>query len=316
VRVLFVAQSDPRGSVHRLARLLRAERVAEARVMTLSEPRAGDPPYDLARLHDGGQELEELLRTAEVIHLVDLVPTQLPIVQAVVGRRASAPRWVLQWNRAPFRSELREAAELAARAQLSTIATRTGIVDDADAFLPPMLPIWQPPWTPVLPGTHARGRRGTATIFAGTRGTLADAPKLEALIDRAEDIASVCPNRHVEVLAGRSHVQLLQRQRRAQLVLATASRGLPTTALEALAQGLRVVVDAPVEDWTPYALLAGGTPAPVFHADDLPEVIADLDPSEDPDEGAVAWAHCVLDPRRWLGACLRLYAPRPISRAA
>jgi hypothetical protein len=316
VRVLFVAQSDPRGSVHRLARVLREQSVADARVMMLSEPRRGDPHYDLARLHDGGQELEELLRTADVLHLVDLVPSQLPIVQSIVARRSIAPRWVLQWDRAPFRTELREINDLGRIADLCTIATRSGILEDADAFVPPMVPIWRPPWTPVLPGTHLRTRRASAAIFASTPGSLQEDPRLEALIDRAENVASVCPNRHLEVLTGRPHVQVLQRQRRSQLVLAAAQHGLPTSALEALAQGLRVVVDAPPEDLAAYALLAGGTPAPVLLPEDLPEAIADLDPSADPDEGAIAWARCVLDPRRWLGVCLRLYNRPPFARAA
>ena len=316
MRVLFIAQSDPRGSVHRLARLLRQETIAQARVMTLSEPRRGDPPYDLARLHDGGQELEELLRTADVLHLVDLVPSQLPIVQTVMGQRAIEPRWVLQWDREPFRSELREMRQLAGSAEVRTIATRTGILEDADAWLPPVLPIWRPPWTPVLPGTHLRTRRTECTIFASTRGLLYDDPRLEALVDRAENVASVCPHRHVEVFASRPHVQTLQRQRRAQLVLTASDHGLPTAALEALAQGVRVVVDGPRDEWTPYAKLAGGTPAPVLRPDEMPEAIAELDPTADPDEAAVAWAHCVLDPRRWLGACLRLYAPRCYARVA
>jgi hypothetical protein len=314
VRVLFVAQADPRGSVHRLARVLRQEGVAEARVMMLSEPRRGDPPYDLARLHDGGQELEALLRTADVLHLVDLVPSQLPIVQGIVAKRATEPRWVLQWNRAPFRSEAREMGELCGVADVRTIATRSGILDDADAFVPPMVPIWRPPWTPVLPGTHLRTRRSSATVFASTPGSLQDDPRLEALVENAERLAN--PLCHIEVLSGRPHVQVLQRQRRAQLVLTAASHGLPTAALEALAQGLRVVADAPSEQWTAYALLAGGTPAPVLRPDDLPEAMHELDPTADPDETAIAWARCVLDPRRWLGACLRLYDRSSLHRAA
>jgi hypothetical protein len=129
-------------------------------------------------------------------------------------------------------------------------------------------------------------------------------------------VANVCPHRYVEVLVGRPHLQTLQRQRRAQLVLASADHGLPTAALEALAQGVRVVVDGRREQWTQYAMLAGGTPAPVLLPEDLPEAIAELDPTADPDEAAVAWARCVLDPRRWLGACLRLYARLSHARAA
>jgi hypothetical protein len=234
-----------------------------------------------------------------------------------VARRPIAPRWVLQWDRAPFRPERREIAELACVADVKTIATRSGILDDADAFLPPVLPIWRPPWTPVLPGTHMRTRRSVATIFAGTAGSLPEHPRLEALVERAERVANVSADRHVEVMCGRPHLQVLQRQRRAQLVLATADHGLPIAALEALAQGLRVVVDAPPEDFVPYALLAGGTPAPVLGPDELEVAIEELDASADPDEGAVAWAQCVLDPRRWLGACLRLYEDAvPLLRAA
>ena len=134
-----------------------------------------------------------------------------------------------------------------------------------------------------------------------------DNPKLEALIDGAEFVAERCDLRRVEVLASRPHTQVLQRQRRAHLVLATAERGLPTIALEALAQGLKVVVDGPEGDWAPYAALAGGTPAPVIAPAAMPRAILELDPHADPDGGARAWACCVLDPRRWLGACLRMY---------
>jgi hypothetical protein len=315
VRVLFVTQSDPAGSVHRLARILRQQGVAQARVVMLSEPRREDPACDLARLHDGGQELRELLRSADVVHMVDLVPSLVPLVGEIVGARGDAPRWVLQWNRVPFRSELREVDALASSAEVRTIATRPGLVAQPDAFLPPVIPTYRAPWTPVLPGTRARTRRGIATIFASAPGSVRDDSRLDALIDGAEFVAERCDLRRVEVLAGRPHLQVLRRQRRAHMVLTATDRGLPTIALEALAQGLKVVVDGPADDLAHYAALAGGTPAPVLTPVEMPSAILQLDPHADPDGGARAWAKCVLDPRRWLGACLRLYGSKDAAAA-
>ncbi len=312
MQVLFIAAADPHGHVHRLARLLRRHQVARTRVVLLNEPRYVAPGSDLVRLHDGGMELMHLLGSAEIVHLVDLVPSQVPLLDN--GRRH---RFVLEWTRAPSPAALRECEELVSEGACVHM-TQPGLLSVKGAsFLPPLIATWQPPWIPLAPGTRGRARSDKVVLFASTTQSLHDRPQLESLVDDAEQRArSIRPCR-VELLAGRIHRQLAQRQRRANLVLAAVPTGVPRASLEALAQGLPTIVATQDLHHDAYARLAGGTPPPLHSLDELEHVVGMLDPMAEPDLALRAWARCALNPERWLAACDRMYrCLRELSRVA
>lgn len=312
MQVLFIAATDPHGQVHRLARLLRQHSVAQARVMLLEEPRLLPTGSDLVRLHDGGNELQHLLSTYPTVHLVDLVPSQVPLLADGNKRR-----FVLQWSRRPEPTQVRECETLAGRGA-RIVTTQPGLVDIHDAsFLPPLIATWQPPWVPLAPGTRGRARSDRVVLFGSTTRSLRDSPRLEALIDSAERSARNIRRCRVEFLAGRPHRHLAQRQRRANIVLAAAETGVPRASLEAMAQGLPTILDTGEFDPDIYAKLAGGARPPVHEIDELDQVLGALDPMGEPDLALQAWARCALNPRRWLALCDRMYRSlEPYGRAA
>src|SRR5690606_1527176 len=116
MRVLVVAPHDWAGSLYGLCRALRVHG-ASIRLMTLHAmpPPPHGPPADVCRLPDGGHELRELLQRADVLHLVDLVPRDLPLVDQL-AKRHPAPRFLFHWTgSAPARGD-----------QLSQLAQQTG----------------------------------------------------------------------------------------------------------------------------------------------------------------------------------------------
>ncbi|MFO0635982.1 MAG: hypothetical protein U0168_24345, partial [Nannocystaceae bacterium] len=86
-QLLVFALRDPAGSWVHLARALRAEGLAQVRVVTLDhDPQCGWPT-DIAEVFDGGQELAHLVDHADAFCLVDLQPEEVTLFGGRVAAR-------------------------------------------------------------------------------------------------------------------------------------------------------------------------------------------------------------------------------------
>lgn len=318
MRVLVVAPHDPTGALYGLCRALRRHGCAETRLLTLREvePRPLGPPADVCRLHDGGHELRELVRTAEVFHLVDLTPADVPFAD-LWSQRATPPRFVFHWSGASL-EQGRTLAQMATRFGTPLISERPGVT--SAAFLPPWISHGTPPWVPLLPGTRTRARSQTVMLFASAPEPLSHRPRLERLIETAERLceASPVPGRtlRVEVVIDPLARSVAQRRRRAHLTLADADGAMPLEALEALAQGLPTIAALDPETRAAYEALGHG-PVPILEPIALEACLPQLDPMADPDAASVAWLRRVAAPEPWLALCQQVYATAcPIPRVA
>lgn len=277
--------------------------------MTLHEtpPPPHGPPADICRLHDGGQELRELLQGADVLHLVDLVPADLPLVDEL-AQRHPAPRFVFHWTGlAPERGQ--QLSRLAQQTGAPLLSQHPGLAQAT--FLPPWIHHGRPPWVPLLPGTRARARTGTLTLFASSPDPLSARPGLEALVESAERLHLEAHGgerqARVEVVVDTFVRAIAQRRRRAHLTLADAEGAMLLEALESLLQGIPAVARLDPQVRAAYEALADA-PAPIFEPDALPQLVAELDPRVDPLASCIAWCRQATAPERWLDACRRLYA--------
>lgn len=304
MKVLFITANDPRGTTHRLAKLLRVEGVAQTRVAQLEEPTSPQVRTDVARIHDGGAELLTLVREADILQLVDVLPDDIPLL-------ASTPHTsniVSQWTRETTHHESQQLDRLLGRGACAMATVPRLLGDQYMPFLAPLIAAWRPPWCPQLPGARQRARGGRTRIFASALRSIDDVPGLEPLVERAEELTQALPDSVVEVLENRPPLLTAQRQRSAQVVLSATERGLPHCALEALAQGIPTVVESQAPYFEDYARLAGGILPPVYGPQELEDLVAESLPMADPDLAIATWAQCVLDPRRWLALCSRTYA--------
>lgn len=314
MRVLVLARRDAAGAWCGLATELRRGG-HDVRVVTF-EPRADlGWPTDLAEIYDGGQELGTLLANADAFHFVDLLPREVALLDAKVHARiAAGARVVLQCDAVPDSARAREIVATAnANGWPVVTTTPLGKLVPGAELLAPFVPWWRAPWVPQANGTRPRVRKTERVVLASSVRPLREVPKLEALVDRAESIAREASDVRVDVLCGRPHSLVLQRQRRAHLVLTV--NGLGRTGLEALAQGIAVVADLDVGAWEAWAALGGALP-PVVPSSALAERIHALAFDGGPDARRVAWARTVLDPTRWFRACERWWTPVRHVRAA
>lgn len=285
--------------------------MAHARLVTLRD--AAPPPLgphaDLSRIHDGGQELQILVDQADVLHLVDLLPSEIPFADRL-PTRATAPRFILHWT----------GAAVDRGRTLSRMAERTGCPLLAHrphwphaTFLPPWISQGLAPWLPVVPGTRARERSSTLVAFAGSTRPLSTQPRLEALIERAESLAARSAGGRtcrVEVVIETYARAIAQRRRRAHLTLADAEGEMPQEALESLVQGVPAVAALDPKVRQAYEALCDA-PVPVFEPEVLPELVRDLDPSADPLSQWSSWARRATSGERFLQTCVRLYDDAP-----
>ncbi len=304
MRALFVAKADPGGSLYYLTRHLRAHAGIDARLITLTPPGVFAWPTDVGDLFDGGQELRHLLQAADVLHMVDLVPTaEHPLQEAIAARLAGPrpPKLVLQWD-----DPIAKTAHVGMHAidGAARLATRPGLAQAYRARLvPPFVPTWMGPWSPQPLGTRLRQRLTHAEIVVTSRRPLAQSRKLEALVDDVE--AASLPHRRFKmvVLVGKPHREVLQRRRRAHVALCVSRDGLSRTALESLAVGAVTVMEAPAFDAHRYADFAGKAPPPLVQRANVGDVLAQLFPQHEPQAEAVAWARRALAPEHWVRAC-------------
>ncbi len=313
MRVLVLARRDVAGAWCGLATELRRGG-HDVRVVTF-EPRADLRwPTDVAEIYDGGQEIATLIANADAFHFVDLLPSQIGLLDAKAHARiASGVPVVLQCDAVPNVVRAREIVA-AAKAHGWPIVTTTplGKLVPGAELVPPFVPFWRAPWLPQANGTRPRVRKTERIVFASSLRPLREVPKLEALVERAEAAARETTDVRVDVLCGRPHSLVLQRQRRAHLVL---TDGLGRTGLEALAQGIAVVADLDVAAWEAWAGLGGALP-PVVPSSALVERVHGLPYDTGPDPRRIAWARAVLDPNRWFRACERWWTPVRQVRAA
>jgi len=312
MRVLVVAPADPSGSLYWLCKALRTSGRAQARLVTLREsaPPPFGPPADLQRLHDGGEELRSLIEHADVLHLVDLHPSEMPLTENIRGRR-QPPRWVLHHAQAP-RSHARALSQLAEQTGTPLLSHEPGI--PGAIFIPPFFPHPRPPWLPLIEGTRARVRSSTVVAFASCPRTLAALPRLEALVDAAEAIAQASSANglpcRIEVVSELPPRQVAQRRRRAHLTLCDAEGQMPIEALESWAQGIPVVAGIDPAVRRAYELHTGAA-VPLHDPSELASLLTQLDPLADPDPALVAWARLASSVSLWVERCARCYADAP-----
>lgn len=316
MRVLVIAPDDAGGALYRWTRALRASDTAHARLVTLQD--APPPPFgpraDLSRIHDGGQELQTLVDTVDVVHLVDLLPSEIPFADRLPGR-ARPPRCVLHWTGTAV-DRGRHLSRLAERTGCPLIAHRPRWPHAT--FLPPWVSQGVPPWFPVPPGTRARNRSATVVVFASSVRPLAAYPRLEALIDRAEAWATRSPTGRtyrVEVVVDPSPRAVAQRRRRAHVTLADAEGEMPREALESLVQGLPAIAELAPHVRQAYEALCDA-PVPVFAPEVLPDLLRELEATADPLPLWSSWGCRATSPERWMQTCAKLYAGAPEITAA
>ncbi len=298
VRLLVLARHDLGGAWCHLSTVLRQQGVVDARVVTFAHDPATGWPVDIADVFDGGQELEHLLLDADAYHLVDLLPGDVTLFDGVVGRRCAQGRVQvsLQLDARPSAAVAREVEQLAGQHGWPVVSTRPNTVPSAE-FIAPFIPVWRAQWQPVCAGTRDRTRNGERVVIASCDGRLRDEARLETLVDRAEAAASRLADVRVEVLEGRPHPLVLQRQRRSHLAL-HGDDGIGRASLESLAQGVATVAELSAADHEAWTRLAGAPP-PVIAPHDLEAVIAEL-PYVAEDPARRRWAEAAASPRRWI----------------
>lgn len=311
MRVLFMAPHDGSGALYWLTQALRRHGIADARLVTLREPDPREGWPDVARVHDGGQELRTLVQRADVIHMVDLVPDQLPIVE----HRHRRARMVFQRDRSLSTLEASAVTEAAGEHGARVVVTQPGLLPKFDDFLLPYVPFGVSPWVPLMPGARARSRAGVISIVAMGEQPLRESASLESMVDQIETRIAGDHHRRLEVLCARPHRWAVGRQRRAHLVLTDARDGLPREAIEAMALGLPVVCPLSSEHAKSYAYLGGGSRPPVFNPDELGRILELLHPDNEPDPAIVDWVKIAAAPRHWLRSCQSWYATTEIVPA-
>lgn len=309
MRVLVIAARDPGGSLYHLTQALRRRAMADVRLVVLDAPARACFPSDIVDIHDGGGELRELVRSADVLHFVDLVPDRLELLDTNVAMRTrSGTRVCVQLDGNLSRTDTLHVQTTARRYGWSLLATRPGLAGRFGAhFLPPFVPYWRAPWMPLTEGTRSReSLRRAAIVFVSSLVPLQQNPTLEAMVDRAE--AHTSDRLRLEIMTAMAHRHVLRRRRSSHLTLTASRDGLGRNALEALAQGVRVVADLDPDLGGSYAALAGGEPPPIIASTQLEATIAGLDPRQPSDEHARRWAVRVLDPMRWFDTCTALWS--------
>lgn len=298
MRVLVIAARDVGGCMYYLCQEQRARGV-NARLITLAPPTAGGFPTDIADVYDGGAEIRTLIDTADVLHFVDVLPSQLELfdrklAESVVGRPV-----IVQLDDPGDGLLAREARRCATAGRFALITTRPGIARRTGAtLLAPFVPWWRGPWTPLLPGTRGRESvRRPGVVFASSLEPLHRKAGLERLIDEAEGLLS--GDDLLETACERSHRAVQGRRRFAHVALVASRDGLGLSGFEAMAQGLEVVCDLDPDTMSMYATLAGGSAPPVRPSDELAKVVAGLEPRRGPHEPSITWARAALDPTRW-----------------
>ena len=302
MRVFVVARRDIGGCLYHLCHELR-RRGLEVRLCVL-EP---DPafPHDLGPVLDAGAEARTLLAEADWIHLVDLDATQTRVHGASVLEAVRAGAGLsVQFDRPgcldPNGPE--PAAVWTTRPDMAGVG-----------FMPPFVPWWFGPWSPLTPGTRGRESvRRPLNVFASARVPLRRRPALEALVDRAE--AAVLHVGRVETVVGRDHLQVLRRRRFSHLTLTEASVGLSLSALESLAQGVLTLATSPPASLEPYARLAGVPP--VVAPERLEATLGGLQSRAEVRGREANYARRLLDPARWLDRCEALFVRPSLTRVA
>ena len=178
-RVLMIAAQDVGGSLYYLGQELRRQGKFQCRLLTLGRDERAAFPGDLDQIYDGGEELKALLAAADVLHLVDCLPEELnlfgrPLSEWIESRRRL--KVALQFDgRTPIVSgKAGEARVQTAKERgWSTWSTRPGLATRLGIdFLPPFIPWWRGPWSPLAPGTRKReSLRRPGVIFASSRAT-------------------------------------------------------------------------------------------------------------------------------------------------
>ncbi|MBC8066880.1 MAG: hypothetical protein IAG13_00985, partial [Deltaproteobacteria bacterium] len=103
MRVVVFARRDVGGSWAHLGACLRAQGIADARVVTFDHDPALGWATDIADVFDGGQELAHLVEHADAFHFVDLVPDEITLLGNRVQARCATGevRIVLQCDQRP-----------------------------------------------------------------------------------------------------------------------------------------------------------------------------------------------------------------------
>jgi hypothetical protein len=317
-RLVVFADRDRAGSWTTLAHALRTLGLADARVVTLADDPALAWPHDIAEVFDGGQELGHLVRTADLLVFVDVLPDELGLFDGMLAARArdGRTRVLVQCDDAPTPLRAHAIARAVGREGWSLATTRppcTTLAAAGARFLAPFVPWWRAPLLPLAAGTRLRLRRNERIVYASSTTPLREQPLLEGWIDRAEQVAAVAPGVRVEIMTARGHAAVAQRRRRAHLVLAGA--GIGRTALEAMAQGVPTVAQLDDDARAAWTKLAG-TPPPVVAPDALEQAITELIPTAEPNLALRRWVGRAADPHQWLRACETWLARRPHARAA
>ena len=316
-KVLVIAHSDVGGSLCYLAQEMRRREKADVRVLTLNQDSFAHDSHDLNELYDGGQEIESLVDACDVLHFVDLPPLEVEISKRPLVEKKNC-KFVVQIDGRNLEHDVLATAKLAQERGWELLSTKPGFSLKTGAhFLPPFIPWWRGPWRPLLPGTRSlESIRRPGVVFTSSRVAIDRRPELEALLDRAEDFAAIrnhklgrdAPAIYMESVVRKAHRQVLQRRRFAHLSLAVAHDGLALSALESLAQGVRVITDLNQEEAQLYREHAQGENVPVIACGALEQTIEHLSPREDGDPRLSDWARRCLDPTRWFEHCERLWS--------
>ena len=307
----ILTAADPYRCLHHLAQQLRRSGT-DCRVIALAPPPDHGGPYDIAHVPDGGAELRHVLDHASTLHLVDVLPTHARLLDRTAAHWVErGARLVLQRDRPVTGLEARAWERTAARHSCPVIVTRPATLPGvATHYVPPFIPWWRGPWTPLLPGTRARSRRGHLHVFASCPGELREEPGLEDMIDLAERTATAHADVRVELVC-RAPTEVARRRRRhADVVLDGGVQGLSPAGLEALAQGVPVIsplAEASAQKYGPHL--------PVYAPDALGAILDRLSPGADPDPMVTAWARGHCAPAPILAMMRELYCASSSSKA-
>ena len=195
-RLVVFADRDRAGSWTTLAHALRTLGLADARVVTLADDPALAWPHDIAEVFDGGQELGHLVRTADLLVFVDVLPDELGLFDGMLAARArdGRTRVLVQCDDAPTPLRAHAIARAVGREGWSLATTRppcTTLAAAGARFLAPFVPWWRAPLLPLAAGTRLRLRRNERIVYASSTTPLREQPLLEGWIDRAEQVAAV-----------------------------------------------------------------------------------------------------------------------------
>ena len=136
-RLVVFADRDRAGSWATLAHALRTLGLADARVVTLADDPALAWPHDIAEVFDGGQELGHLVRTADLLVFVDVLPDELGLFDGMLAARArdGRTRVLVQCDDAPTPLRAHAIARAVGREGWSLATTRPPCTTLAAAVL-------------------------------------------------------------------------------------------------------------------------------------------------------------------------------------